>query len=74
MSQSNPPFKVGDKVECIELWSHDPMIQTPIKGDIYTIRSIEYNYDRWSLRFEEIQNPIDPMTKEEIWFSAGYDE
>ena len=56
-------FSVGEKVVCIHTFTVRPDAAklgetNPIKGEIYTIRTIECHEEGCFLRFEELINPV----------------
>lgn len=55
-------FEIGQQVVCIGDWSQESALQTPIRGQIYTIRGFcQQAMDEYGvayLWFEELINPI----------------
>jgi len=56
-------FSIGEKVVCIHTFTVRPDAAklgetNPIKGEMYTIRTIECHKDGCFLRFEELINPV----------------
>lgn len=73
MARDKFDLKVGDRVECIDEWDNSATISNyllPQKGQIYTIRKIEYEVglDAYGILLEEIHNPVDTILNKEIPF------